>query len=437
MTRTQPTRVVILGGGFAGVFAARRLERLLGPDQLQLTVVNRDNFFLFTPMLHEVAASDLDVTHIVSPVRKLVRRGVLVTGEVEAIDLDRRTVQVAPAGGTHRHELSYDHLVLALGSVTNFFGLPGVAERAVTMKSLADATELRSRLIALLEAADFEASAGHRRPITVLVAGGGFAGVETMGAVNDFVRESLEFYPHLEASDLRFILVHPGPVVLPELDAALGRYAGAALAARDIEVRTGVGVASADHAGVHLSDGTVVPARLVVWTAGTSPNPLLAALPSDKQRGRLAVRPTMEVPGWPGVWALGDCAHVPDPRTGMPYPPTAQHAIRQGRVLAENIVAGLQGRPLREFRFDTLGQLAAIGRRAGVAQILGMRFSGFLAWLLWRTIYLGKLPRLERKVRVAIDWTLDLVFSKDLVQFHAPQAPALSEAEEAPEPAVV
>ncbi|MGH7559977.1 MAG: NAD(P)/FAD-dependent oxidoreductase [Gemmatimonadales bacterium] len=430
----SPTRVVILGGGFAGVFAARRLERLLGPGELELTLVNRDNFFLFTPMLHEVAASDLDVTHIVSPVRKLVRRGVLVTGDVEAIDLPARVVRVTPAGASHRHELPFDHLVIGLGSVTNYFGLPGVEGRAVTMKSLADAIELRSRLIALLEEADFEAAAGHRRPLTVLVAGGGFAGVETIGAINDFVRESLEFYPHLDPAELRFVLVHPGEVVLPELDASLGRYAAGELGRRGIEVRTRVGVTSADEAGVRLSDGMVVPARILVWTAGTSPNPLLAGLPCVRERGRLVAGSDLSVPGWAGVWAAGDCAHIPDPRTGRPYPPTAQHAIRQGRVLADNILATLRGRAPRPFVFDTLGQLAAIGRRAGVAQILGIRFSGFLAWVLWRGIYLSKLPRFERKVRVAIDWALDLLFSKDLVQFHAPPPPPPPPPPPAPQP---
>ncbi|HET9275114.1 MAG TPA: NAD(P)/FAD-dependent oxidoreductase, partial [Gemmatimonadales bacterium] len=380
----------------------------------------------------EVAASDLDVTHIVSPVRKLVRRGVLVTGDVEAVDLATRTVRVRPAGGSHPHELRYDHLVLALGSVTNFFGLPGVEARALTMKSLSDAIELRSRLIALLEEADFEAAAGHRRPISVLVAGGGFAGVETIGAINDFVRESLRFYPHLSAADLRFVLVHPGDVILPELSPSLGRYAAAELGKRGVEVRLGVGVSSADDAGVRLSDGGIVPARLLVWTAGTSPNALLAGLPCARERGRIAAGATLEVPGWPGVWALGDCAHVPDPRTGKPYPPTAQHAIRQGRILAENIAARIRGGPCREFVFDTLGQLAAIGRRTGVAQILGLRFSGFVAWALWRAIYLSKLPRFERKVRVALDWTLDLVFSKDLVQLQSPRVPALSQPDEVP-----
>jgi NADH dehydrogenase len=339
-------------------------------------------------------------------------------------------VRVAPAGGTHRHELEYDHLVIALGSVTNFFNLPGVESRALTMKSLADATALRSRLIAVLEEADFEAAEGHRRPVTVLVAGGGFAGVETIGAVNDFVREALEFYPRLRPGDLRMVLVHPGQLILPELGPELGRYAGAALARRGVDVRTGTSVTSADDRGVHLSSGEIVPARLFVWAAGTAPNPLVAGLPCSKERGRIRVNHSLQVEGQTGVWASGDAAWIPDP-SGMPYPPTAQHALRQGRILADNIVSTLEGRPLRPFVFRTLGQLAAIGRRTGVARIFGLKFQGCLAWFLWRTVYLSKLPRLERKVRVAIDWTLDLVFTKDLVQFHAPPAPVLPPAEAA------
>jgi NADH dehydrogenase len=378
-------------------------------------------------MLHEVAASDVDVTHIVSPVRKLVRHGVLVTGEVEHIDLAARRVRVAPAGGTHRHDLEYDHLVLALGSVTNYFNLPGVEERALTMKSLADATALRSRLIAVLEEADFEAAAGHRRPITVLVAGGGFAGVETIGAVNDFLREALEFYPRLTPTDLRVVLAHPGELILPELGPELGRYAGSALARRGVEIRTGTSVTGADPAGVRLSTGEVICADVFVWAAGTAPNPLVAGLPCIKERGRIKVDGFLRVEDHDGVWACGDAAWIPD-ATGTPYPPTAQHALRQGKVLADNIVATLSQGPLKPFVFTTLGQLAAIGRRTGVARILGFKFQGFLAWFLWRAIYLSKLPRFERKVRVALDWTLDLVFTKDLVQFHAPAAPPLPSA---------
>jgi NADH dehydrogenase len=410
-------RVLILGGGFGGVYAALAFERALGRGaEVEVTLVSRENSFLFTPMLHEVAASDLDVTHIVNPIRKLVRRVRFVEGEVEAVDLGRRLVTVAHGGAAvHRHDLPYDHLVLALGAVTNFHGLPGVAERALTMKSLGDALALRNRLIASLETADAECCGeDRRRLLTLVVAGGGFAGVETLAAVNDFVREALPYYPRLEPGMLRVVLAHDGPELLPELGPALGRYARRKLEARGVEVRLGTRITGMGEAGVSLGDGTVIPTDTLVWTAGTAPNPLLAGLPCQTERGRLRATAALEVAEWPGVWALGDCAVVPDP-AGRPYPPTAQHALRQGRLVAGNVLARLAGRPLRPFVFRTIGLLASLGRRSGVARILGVNFSGFAAWWLWRTIYLAKLPRLEKKVRVALDWALDVVFSKDLV----------------------
>ncbi|MBM3226771.1 MAG: hypothetical protein FJZ47_23655 [Candidatus Tectomicrobia bacterium] len=265
--------------------------------------------------------------------------------------------------------------------------------------------------------------------LSVVVAGGGFAGVETIAGVNDFLRESLEFYPNLHPDLLRIVLVHPGDVILPELSAKLGTYAQKKLTERGIDIRTKTRVTAVTERTVTLSDGTEIPASTVVWTAGTSPNPLLGDLPCAKERGRVITNSCMEVPEWPGVWALGDCALVPDPQTGTYYPPTAQHALRQGKVLARNLVARLRGQALKPFVFKTLGQLAAIGRRTGVAQILGYNFSGFLAWWLWRTIYLSKLPGLEKKLRVMFDWTLDLVFAKDLVQFITLRAPTISHAE--------
>ncbi|MFN2565874.1 MAG: NAD(P)/FAD-dependent oxidoreductase [Gemmatimonadaceae bacterium] len=422
------TRIVILGGGFGGVAAARELDRLVGGDpDVRVTLVNRDNFFLFTPMLHEVAASDLDLTHIVSPIRKLFRRVTLFTGEVERIDLDARRVTVSHGEGHHHHELAYDHLVLALGTITNFFGLEGLAERACTMKSLGDAVHLRNRLIRLLEEADFECAAAAREPLlTVVVAGGGFAGVETMAAINDFVRHAARFYARLRDARVRMVIVHPGPVLLPELDPALGRYAAEKLAARGVEVRLGVKVARSSDGAVELSDGTVIRSHTIVWTAGTTGNPRVGALPCAGAQGRVQVEGTLAVPGWPGVWAVGDCAVVPDPHTGGAYAPTAQHAIRQGARVARNIVAALKGQAPQPYTYRAVGQLAAIGRRAGVAQLFGMKFSGFPAWWLWRTIYLGKLPRLEKKVRVALDWTLDLLFSKDFVQYSTGRAPSAS-----------
>jgi NADH:ubiquinone reductase (H+-translocating) len=257
--------------------------------------------------------------------------------------------------------------------------------------------------------------------MTFVVAGGGFAGVETLGGINDFARQALRFYPSLREENLRMVLVTPDPLILPELGPRLGAYAQRKLAARGVEIITGARVRRLENGVVELSDGRTIAASTLVWTAGTAPNPLLAALPVAKRAGRVLVNEYLEVPDWSGVWALGDCAVVPDIRGGF-HPPTAQHALRQGRAAARNLVAAVLGGRKRPFRFSTLGQLATIGRRTGVANVLGVNFSGFLAWWLWRTIYLSKLPRLEKKVRVAFDWTLDLCFAKDFacVTAHAP-----------------
>ena len=410
------TRIVVLGGGFGGVYTALHLERLLG-GSAEITLVSRENFFLFTPMLHEVAASDIDITHLVSPLRALLRRAHVFLGDVESIDVVGRTVAVRHGEERHLHNLPYDHVVIALGATTNFYGLPGLEAHALTMKTLGDAIHLRNRVIAALEEADSECTAGGDGMLTFVVAGGGFAGVETIAGLNDFVREGLKLYPRVTADRVRMVLVHSGQVILPELGEELGRYAQKTLAASGVDILIGARVAEVGEQGVRLADGRVIPSRLVVWTAGTSPHPLIHDLPCQLDHGRIVVDDTLAVPGWPGIWAVGDCAVVPDRRTGKPYPPTAQHAIREARTAARNIVATLRGKPLASIKFRTIGQLAAIGRRTGVARIFGVNFSGFFAWWLWRTIYLGKLPRFEKKVRVAIDWTLDLLFSKDFVQF--------------------
>jgi NADH dehydrogenase len=429
-----PTRIVILGGGFGGLAAAQELERVTDAN-VRITLVNRENYFLFTPMLHEVAASDLDLTTIVNPFRKLLRRTTLFTGTVDRIDVEAHTVTVSHAGGLHSHELRYDHLVIALGAVTNFYAIPGLAERAISMKSLGDAIALRNQLIESLEEADFECSRAVRGPLlTVLVAGGGFAGVETVAAANDFLREAMTFYSNLVESDLRVVVVHPGSFLLPELGEQLGRYAQARLAERGVEIILNTKVTGLDGDVVTLSGGQRIDARTIVWTAGTSANPVLDSLPCAKERGRIRVSEFLQVPEWPSVWAVGDCALIPDAATGGFYPPTAQHALREGRQVARNIIAEMTGRPKTAFTFSTIGLLAAIGRRTGVANVLGVNFSGFFAWWLWRTIYLAKLPRLEKKVRAAIDWTLDVIFSKDLVQFATRRAPTISRAEGGPPP---
>ncbi len=422
-------RVLILGGGFGGVYAAMHLDKNLGRDpNVEITLINQDNFFLFTPLLHEVAAANLDITHIVNPIRKLLKRVHLLNAVVKTINLAERTVEVWHGSDHHCHTLPYDHLVLALGAITNFYDLPGLASRALTMKSLGDAIHLRNRVIAALEEADTECAVGIREPLlTFVVAGGGFAGVETVAAINDFARDALPFYPNLSDKMLRMVLVHPGEFILPELGEKLGRYTQTKLTERKVEIRAGVKVASVTDDAVTLDDGMTIPTRNIVWTAGVAPNPLLAELPCMKERGRVQVDDRLEVAEWPGVWALGDCACCVDVKTGKPYPPTAQHALRQGKIVAHNIAAAIRRQPQKSFAYTSIGQLASIGRRVGVANILGVNFSGFIAWWLWRTIYLSKLPRTEKKVRVAIDWTLDLLFSRDLVQFQTlrfPEMPA-------------
>jgi NADH:ubiquinone reductase (H+-translocating) len=405
----EPKRILILGGGFAGLTVAMELEKKLAWNPaVEVTLVNRDNFFLFTPMLHEVAASDLDLTTIVNPVRKVLRQVHFFVGHVEKIDLEKKSVVVSHGFDRHQHELSFDFLVVGLGSVTNFHGIPGLDQRALTMKTLGDAIRLRNHIIAHLEEAESDCCMVKETLLTFVVAGGGFAGVETVAAINDFARRALRSYPRLNEQMLRFVLVHPGSAILPELDDRLRMYAQKKLARRRVEIHLNTTVESFSGMAVRFADGTTIPTNTLIWTAGTSPNPLLESIPCAKEHGRVLVTESLNLRNWPDVWALGDCAAVPVGGTGKFHPPTAQHALRQARVVAHNVVAAVRGRQKKAFNFSTIAQLAAIGQRTGVANILGMNFSGFLAWWLWRTIYLSKLPRVEKKLRVAFDWTLDL-----------------------------
>jgi NADH dehydrogenase len=415
--RPRQKRIVILGGGFGGVYAAIHLEKLLARHSaVEICLVSRDNFFLFTPMLHEIAASDLEITNIVNPLRKLLHKVEVLVGDVNQIDLPNKRVLISRGYRSHSQQINYDHLVVALGSITNFYDLPGFAELALPMKSLPDAIQLRAQILRHLEEANSESNPVDRQSLlTFVVAGGGFAGVETVAALNDFVREALPFYPNLYENMLRVMLVHSGPVILPELGADLGRYTQQVLERRGVEIRLNTRVKSMTECEVFLADGVPIPSRTLVWTAGTVPSPLIHSLPCAKERGRVVVNQFLQVPDWPEVWAVGDCAFVPDIRNpGKSHPPTAQHAIREGKVVAQNVAALLSGRRIKSFSFKTIGLLASIGRRTGVARIFGFNFSGFLAWWMWRTVYLSKLPGLDKKIRVAFDWTLDLLFPKDV-----------------------
>jgi NADH dehydrogenase len=412
-------RIVILGGGFAGVEVARYLDRTVAKRRdVEVTLVSRENFVIFTPMLHEVAAGDLDPAHICNPLRKLLRRATILMGNVEEIDLAKRTATISYGIEGLRRELPYDHLVLALGSETNYSTVPGVAEHALGIKSLGDAVMIRAAVLATLEGASVESDPQRRkRMLTVVVVGGGFAGVETVGAINDLARESLPHYGRIDPREARIVLVHGGKVILPELGEALGLYAQEKLRARDVEIKLGTKVSAYADGAVNCSDGEVIPAGILIWAAGVSPSPFLKKLPLQLEKDRVVVDSTLEVPGYPGVWAAGDCAAVSDPESKLPYPPTAQHALREGKVIGRNIELRLNGQEPRPFQYEAPGQLAAIGRRTGVARIFGLKFSGIIGFTLWRSVYLMKLPRLEKKLRVALQWTLDLIFERDLGQY--------------------
>jgi NADH dehydrogenase len=416
----KTTRIVIAGGGFAGLYAAIHFDkRLARRADIEVTLISRDNFILFTPMLHEIAAGDLSPGDIVNPLRRILRHVRFAGAEVQAIDLDARRVSCVHGVEKNEVQFEFDHLLLALGSDTNFFNMDGVRDWSVTMKNLSDAALLRNRMVALLEEASLQSDEAARRQLLAFVtAGGGFSGTETTGAVNDFVRDALRYYPQLREELIRVVVVHPGNFILPELGEGLGSYAERKLRERKVEVIKGQRVANYDGVVVTLSDGTSIPAATLIWTAGVKPSPVIASLPCQKERGRLLVNEDMSVPEVSGLWAAGDCAAIPDVKsgTGKFYPPTAQHGLRQGVMVAKNIEAAILGRPPKPFRFEILGQLASIGHHTGVAMVFGIKFSGFIAWWFWRSVYLMKLPRVAKKLRVMASWTLDIFFGQEIEQ---------------------
>lgn len=409
-------RIAIVGGGFAGIACAHRLEALLEPDEADVVLLSRENFSLFTPMLPEVSSGALDVRHIVTPIRSQLRRTAFVLADVRSIDVSARTVAFTHTLTGDSETLGYDHLILALGSVISTFGLPGVAERAFALKTLEDAGILRNRFMWLLELAGASHDARERRCLLrIVVVGGGFTGVEATGELVDLFASVRRFFPNIARGDVEIVLVEGGSTLLPGLPKRMGEYSLRDLRRRGVRVELGDNVKSADDDGLMLQSGKRIETRTILWSAGVKPSPLLAAttLPHGKG-GTISTDADMSVPGYRGLWALGDCASIPDGAAGS-YPATAQHAIREGPVLAENVVASMRGRPTKPFRYRSLGMMASLGGRKAVAQLPGNRvLTGFLAWLVWRTYYLSRLPGLDRKLRVAFDWTLELVFPRDI-----------------------
>ncbi len=411
-------RIVILGGGFGGVYTALALEKQLGKrDDFELALVNRENYLVFQPLLPEVISGTIGITDVVSPIRRLLPRTTLHLRDVEAIDLERRLVVLSPGFRPHADEIEYDHLVLALGNVTDFRGLPGLPEHAMPFKNLGDALALRNHVIrclaeAAIEQHDLEL---RRELLTFVVAGGGFSGVEVAAELNDFVRAVLPNYRGLRAEELRVVLLHSQDRILPEMAEPLAFFAQRILTQRGVELRLKTRLAAATGTAAVLSGGERIMTRTLVSTVPSSPHPLIERLAVPKAKGRVVTTGQLEVEGHPGVWAVGDCAQVMTP-DGATAPSTAQHAIREGAVVAHNIVTSLRGGTRKVFAFKGLGKMGSLGHRSAVAEVFGIRLSGFVAWWLWRTIYLMKMPGWGRRLKVAVDWTLDLVLPPDLVQ---------------------
>ncbi|HEV7180199.1 MAG TPA: NAD(P)/FAD-dependent oxidoreductase [Candidatus Baltobacteraceae bacterium] len=418
MESQRPSRILILGGGFAGISVAQRLESRLRPHEAEIVLVSRENFSLFTPMLPEVSSGALDVRQVATPIRSQLRRTQFILADVTEIDAGRNRVSIEHILTRESEDLTYDQLVVALGSSTSTFNLPGVAERVFALKTLEDAGILRNRIVWLLELADSTSDQEQRRRLlTLVVVGGGFTGVEAAGEFVELFHSVVRYYPRIKLADIRLVLVEGGPVLLSGLPAKMGRYSYDALLRRKVEIITSDGVAGADDRGLVLQSGRRIETATIVWSAGVTPSATVAnsSLPRTKH-GALLVEENFRVKGTTNVWAAGDCAAIPNGEGGT-YPATAQHAIREGPVLADNIVAALRGGALTRFRFHSLGMMASLGARKAVAQLPGDRvLTGFLAWFLWRSYYLLRLPGLDRKLRVAFDWTLDLLFPRDIAE---------------------
>jgi NADH dehydrogenase len=421
-------RIVVLGGGFAGVTTAQELAKQLRREKslarrprdagVSVTVINRDNYFVFQPLLADIISGAIETTHVVVPLRRMLRGVEVEVGYVDEIDPIRKRVAVRRRQSGEVFSVEYDALVIALGSVTDFRAVPGMADHAIGVRTLGDAFYLRNRALALLEEAANEPDADRRDALlTFVVVGGGSTGVEVAAELEDLLRTAHRTFSRLPRP--RVVLVHSRSYVLPEFGERLGRYATRKLAQAGVEMVLGRRLTRVEPDRVELDDDRVIKTATVVSTVGNAPNPLLAGLaPAVDERGWLRPDETFALPGLGRVWALGDCASIIDPKTGRPMPATAQHAVREGPHAARNVLAVLAGRPTTPFDYDQQGMLVSLGRFRGVGEIKGIKVSGFIAWFLWRTYYLLRLPSLERRLRVAVDWTLELFLAHDIVEIN-------------------
>ncbi len=420
MTDNGSKRILILGGGFAGLDAAQQLEKTFSDDDsVEITVVNDNNYLVFTSMLAEVVASSIDAKHVVIPIRECLGKASFKELEIQNIDLEKKTV----TGFHHRFgelfQIAYDYLIIAVGSMTGYHGVPGAEEYSYPLKNLSDAMILRSHVIDMFEYADLEKDPDLRRKLlTFVIVGGGYTGIEVAAELNDFLESSQRFYKTIRPDEVKVLVVDPGIRIMHEMSEGLADYGLNLLRKRGMEFLLQTRVKAVTPDRVEFQDGNFVETETPIWAAGTAPQPVIGKLPCANERGRIEVNAYMEVPNFPGVWALGDCAQIPDPQTGKPYPPTAQHATREGKRVALNIAAAIRGKEKsrKPFKYKAMGMLAPLGHRSAVAEILGLKFSGLIAWFMWRSIYLSKIPGWDRKFRVAIDWFFDMFLPRDIVR---------------------
>jgi NADH dehydrogenase len=413
MTSSQPLlrNLVIVGGGFAGITLAQQLEHRLPPGW-KLTLVSQENFITFNPLLPEVVGASILPGHVIAPHRQMIHCSNVCMAQVTEIDYAAKQVHYLGEGSGVLH---YDQLVLACGVNANLDLVKGMSQHALPLKTLGDALFLRNRIVSRLEQAELQPDAQARRWLTTFVViGGGFSGVETAGVLTDFLRASLRYYPRIQPDDIRVVLLHGQNRLLPELSASLGEFAGRKMRMHGLDVRLEARAARIDDRAVTLTSGEIIPAGTVICTIGTQPNSLVTDSPLPKERGRVKVNADMSVPGFDGIWALGDCAAVPNKLDGKISPPTAQFADRQARQLAGNIASNLRGRATTAFSFKPVGQLSTIGHNKAVAEMFGIKLSGFVAWLLWRGVYLLKIPTLARKSRLFLEWNWAMFFPPDI-----------------------
>jgi NADH:ubiquinone reductase (H+-translocating) len=410
-------RILIVGGGFAGMYAAMEMDRLADAGHT-VTLVSAENFMQYQPFLPEVASGTIDPRAMVVPLRPLLRHATVEVGEVTAIDHDERRVQVRIPDGAVVG-LGYDVLVVTAGSWSRVLPIPGLAEHGIGFKTVQEAIYLRNHVLSRLDvASETEDDARRRSALTFVFVGAGYAGVEALGELEDLARDAMRNYPALRPNEMRWVLVEAAGRILPELPEDLAAYAQVRLEHRSIEVLLNTRLESAEKGAIRLSDGQAFGADTLVWTAGVKPSPLagLGGFPVDKG-GRIVVDDHLRVVGVPDAWAAGDIAAVPDRTTGGLAPPTAQHAMREGRRLGRNVSATLLGRELAPFVWKNVGGVCSLGRYKGVASVFGINVKGFLGWFLHRSYHLWAMPTIGRRVRIAIDWTIALLFPRDITQF--------------------